>query len=166
VSTALELADRLSFRFYERYGLETEGYKIGKKYGDFFVMRDDTFDRFLPGTPVGEKGLILLTATLVCRRCRREIREFRDFAKTYPHLKSVLVNLASPQSKFYERVFGDMGGGDANAFRKTAAGVTPFIIVYSADEKGILKYREYISTGKAENTPSLVKNAPRLQAHF
>ena len=166
VSTALELADRLSFRFYERYGLETEGYKIGKKYGNFFVMRDDTFDRFLPGTPVGEKGLILLTATLVCRRCRREIREFRDFAKTYPHLKSVLVNLASPQSKFYERVFGDMGGGDANAFRKTAAGVTPFIIVYSADEKGILKYREYISTGKAENTPSLVKNAPRLQAHF
>jgi len=54
-------------------------------------------------------------------------------------VKSVLVNLASPQSKFYERVFGDMGGGDANNFRKTAAGVTPFIIVYSADENGILK---------------------------
>ena len=71
VSTALELADRLSFRFYERYGLETEGYKIGKKYGNFFVMRDDTFDLFLPDTPASEKGLILLTATLVCRRCRR-----------------------------------------------------------------------------------------------
>lgn len=166
VQKALEMSDRLSFRFYERYGLETEAYKIGRKYGNFFIMRDDNFDQFLPETPVKDKGLILISATLVCRRCRREIKEFRDFAKAHPNMKAVLVNLASPQSKFYERVFGDMGGGDANAFRKTAAGVTPFIIVYSADEKGILKYREYISTGKAENTPSLVKNAPRLQAHF
>ena len=163
---ALELADRLSFRFYERYGLETEGYKIGRKYENFFIMRDDNFEQFLPKAPVNEKGLVLLTATLVCRRCRREIKEFRDFAKANPRIKSVLVNLASPQSKFYERVFGDMGGGDANAFRKTAAGVTPFVIVYSADEKGVLKYREYISTGKAENTPSLMKSSPRLQAYF
>jgi hypothetical protein len=166
VQKALETADRLSFRFYERYGLETEAYKIGRKYGNFFIMRDDNFEQFLPESPGEEKGLILVTATLVCRRCRREIREFRDFAKAYPNMKSVLVNLASPQSKFYDRVFGDMGGGDANAFRKNAAGVTPFIIAYSADEDGILKYREYISTGKAENTPSLMKNAPRLEAHF
>jgi hypothetical protein len=166
VRNALELADRLSFRFYERYGLETEGYKIGRKYGNFFIMRDDNFERFLPATPIDEKALILLTATLVCRRCRREIKEFRAFARTDPDRKAVLVNLASPQSKFYERVFGDMGGGDANAFRKTAAGVTPFIIVYSADEKGVLKYREYISTGKAENTPSLLKSMPRLDGYF
>jgi hypothetical protein len=166
VKKALELGDRLSFRFYERYGLETEGHKIGRTYRNFFIMRDDNFEQFLPEAPVNERGLILLTATLVCRRCRREIKEFRDFAKANPHMKSVLVNLASPQSKFYERVFGDMGGGDANSFRKTAAGVTPFIIVYSADENGILKYREYISTGKAENTPSLIKNAPRLQGYF
>lgn len=166
VEKALEMADQLSFRFYERYGLETEAYKIGGKYGNFFIMRDDNFDQFLPETSVKDKGLILITATLACRRCRREIKEFRDFAKANPHMKSVLVNLASPQSKFYERVFGDMGGGDANSFRKTAAGVTPFIIVYRADENGILQYREYISTGKAENTPSLIKNAPRLQAYF
>jgi hypothetical protein len=156
----------LSFRFYERYGLETEGYKIGRKYGNFFIMRDDNFEQFLRETPVKEKGLILITATLACRRCRREIKEFRDFARAYPSMKAVLVNLASPQSKFYERVFGDMGGGDANNFRKTAAGVTPFIIVYSADESGILRYREYISTRKAENTPSLLKCMPRLQAYF
>jgi hypothetical protein len=163
---AFDLADQLSFRFYERYGLETEGYKIGKKYGNFFIMRDDNFEQFMPETPVKEKGLILITATLVCRRCRREIKEFRDFARANPNMKSVLVNLASPQSRFYVRVFGDMGGGDANAFRKTAAGVTPFIIVYRADENGVLKYREYISTGKAENTPSLLKSLPRLEGHF
>ncbi len=166
VRKALEMADQLSFRFYERYGLETEGYKIGRKYGNFFIMRDDNFEQFLPETPVKDKGLILITATLACRRCRREIKEFRDFAKAYPNVKSVLVNLASPQSKFYERVFGDMGGGDANNFRKTAAGVTPFIIVYSADENRILKYREYISTGKAENTPSLLKSMLRLEPYF
>ena len=166
VKKALETADQLSFRFYERYGLETEGYKIGRKYGNFFIMRDDNFEQFLPETPVKDNGLILITATLACRRCRREIKEFRDFARAYPSMKAVLVNLASPQSKFYERVFGDMGGGDANNFRKTAAGVTPFIIVYTADERGVLKYREYISTGKAENTPSLLKSMPRLQAYF
>jgi hypothetical protein len=166
VKKALEMANQLSFRFYERYGLETEAYKIGRKYGNFFILRDDNFHHFLPETPAKDTGLILITATLACRRCRREIKEFRDFARAYPSIKSVLVNLASPQSKFYERVFGDMGGGDANNFRKTAAGVTPFIIVYSADENGILKFREYISTGKAENTPSLVKSMPRLQAYF
>lgn len=166
VKQALDLADQLSFRFYERYGLETESYKIGRKYGNFFIMRDDNFEQFLPETPVKDKGLILITATLACRRCRREIKEFRDVARAYPSMKAVLVNLASPQSKFYERVFGDMGGGDATNFRKTAAGVTPFIIVYSADESGILKYGEYISTRKAENTPSLLKNMPRLQAFF
>src|SRR4030042_3502543 len=125
-------------------------------------MRDDYFEQFMPETTVKDKGLILITATLVCRRCRREIKEFRDFAKANPNMKTVLVNLASPQSKFYERVFGDMGGGDANNFRKTAAGVTPFIIVYSADDNRILRYREYISTRKAENTPSLLKSMPRL----
>ena len=166
VHNALELADRLSFRFYERYGLETEGYKIGRKYGNFSIVRDDNFEQFLPDTPSKDKGLLLITATLVCRRCRREIKEFRDFPKAYPNIKAVLVNLASPQSKFYERVFGDMGGGDANTFRKTAAGVTPFIIAYSADENGILKYREYVSTGKAENTPSLLKSMSRLEGYF
>jgi len=166
VKKALEMADQLSFRFYERYGLETEGYKIGRKYGNFFIIRDDNFEQFFPESPVKEKGLVLITATLACRRCRREIKEFRDFARVYPSMKAVLVNLASPQSKFYERVFGDMGGGDANNFRKTAAGVTPFIIVYTADERGVLKYREYISTGKAENTPSLLKSTPRLAEYL
>ncbi len=43
--------------------------------------------------------------------------EFRDLAKNYPNLKSALVNLSSPQFKFYEKVFGDMGGGDVDNFR-------------------------------------------------
>jgi len=163
---ALEMADTLSYRFYERFGLETECYKIGKKYGNFFILRDDNFDRFLPKTPVEEKGVVLLTATLVCRRCRRELDEFRDLAKFYPHVTAVLVNLNSPQFKFYERVFGDMGGGDPDNFRKTAAGVTPFIIIYTADKNGVLKFAEYRSTGKAENTPSIRECMPLFDRYF
>lgn len=163
---ALEAAENLCHRFYERFGLETECYKIGKKYGNFFIMREENFDAFLPDTPVEEKGLVLLSATLVCRRCRREMDEFRDLAKSNPHIKAVVVNLSSPQFKFYERVFGDMGGGDVDNFRKNAAGVTPFIIVYTADEKGVLQFKEYISTGKAENTPSIRKNLPKFKKYF
>ena len=163
---ALEAADRLSLRFYERFGLETECYKIGKKYGNFFIIRDGNFEKFLSPTPVEGKGLVLLTATLVCRRCRRELDEFRELAKDYPHITAVLVNLSSPQFKFYERVFGDMGGGDVDNFRKTAAGVTPFIIVYAADENSVLRFAEYVSTGKAENTPSIRESMHILDKYF
>jgi hypothetical protein len=129
-------------------------------------MREDNFERFLPSTPVEEKGLVLLTATLVCRRCRREIEEFKDLARNYPQIKCALVNLNSPQFKFYERVFGDMGGGDPDEFRKTAAGVTPFIIIYAPDENGVLQFAEYIATGKAENTPSIQDNRHVLDGYF
>lgn len=166
IEKALEVADNLSYRFYERFGLETECYKIGKKYGNFLIMREENFDQFLPETPANEKGLVLLTATLVCRRCRREMDEFRDLAKNNPGIKSALVNLSSPQFKFYEKVFGDMGGGDVDNFRKTAAGVTPFVIVYSADENGVLKFREYLSTGKSEKTLSIRENMEKITQYF
>jgi len=166
VQEALDAADRLSRRFYERFGLETECYKIGKKYGNFFIMRDENFKNFIPDTPVDDDGLVLLTATLVCRRCRRELNEFRDLAKHYPHVKSVLVNLSSPQFTFYDRVFADMGGGDPDEFRKNAAGVTPFIIIYAPNGDGVLTLAEYIATGKAENTPSVIKAMPTLDKYF
>jgi hypothetical protein len=76
-----------------------------------------------------------------------------------------LVNLNSPQFKFYERVFGDMAGGNPEEFRKTAAGVTPFIIIYTADENGVLKYREYISTGKADSPPPLLNSVEALKKY-
>ncbi|MFB0506101.1 MAG: hypothetical protein ACETWT_05170 [Thermodesulfobacteriota bacterium] len=163
---ALEAADNLSRCFYERFGLETECYKIGKKYGNFLIMRDDNFDHFLPTSPVKGNVLVLITATLVCRRCRREIEEFRDLAKLYSHVTFALVNLNSPQFEFYERVFGDMAGGDPHNFRKTAVGVTPFIIIYTTDENGILKFAEYRSTKKAENTPSVRECIPLFDKYF
>lgn len=163
---AIEAAQNAVRRFYERFGLETEAHKIGKKYGNFHIMREENFDSFLPTTPVDDKGLILLTATLVCRRCRREMEEFRDLAKNYPYVKSALVNLSSPQFKFYDRVFSDMGGGDPDEFRKNAAGVTPFIIAYSVDGDDVLKYKEYISTGKEELTPSLREQMPYLEKYL
>lgn len=166
IERAIETADNLSRYFYNRFGLETECYKIGKTYGNFFIMRDDNFDRFLPKTPVNNEGLVLLTATLVCRRCRRELEGFRDFARLYPDVTFVLVNLASPQSKFYERVFADMGGGDAKRFRDHAVGSTPFVIIYAPDKDGILQFVEYYGTEKAEAPPSVEKSIELFNKYF
>ena len=129
-------------------------------------MREDNFSRFLPDTPVQEKGLVMLTATLVCRRCRRELKDFRDLARSFPDISFALVNLNSPQFKFYERVFGDMSGGNVENFRKTATGVTPFFIIYTSGDRGILKYREYLSTGKAESPPSRESTFATLKRYF
>ena len=46
------------------------------------------------------------------------------------------------------------GGKGADEFRKTAAGVTPYIILYRSTERGELEYVTYYGTGKAENTPT------------
>jgi hypothetical protein len=59
-----------------------------------------------------------------------------------------------------------MAGGDPDNFRKTAVGVTPFIIIYTADENGILKFAEYRSTEKAENTPSVRECIPLFDKYF
>jgi len=166
IERAIETADTLSRCFYNRFGLETECYKIGKKYGNFFIMRDDNFDRFLPNTPVNNKGLVLLTATLVCRRCRRELEGFRDFVRLYPEITFVLVNLASPQSKFYERVFADMGGGDSKRFRDQAVGSTPFVIIYAPDKNGVLQFSEYYGTEKAEAPPSVEQSMALFNKYF
>ena len=166
IDAALDKACSLQEAFYQRFGLEVECSKIGKKYGNFYLMREDNFDEFLPDTAVEKKGLVMLTATLVCRRCRREIKDFRDMAKEFPNVPFALVNLSSPQFKFYERVFGDMSGGDVDNFRKTAAGVTPFVIIYKADDKGVLAYQEYLSTGKEAAPPASEVTTGALKKHF
>ena len=166
METAFEKAADLQKGFYERFGLEVECYNIGKKYGNFHIMREDNFDRFLSDTGDRNKGLVLLTATLVCRRCRRELEDFRDMARSFPDVTFALVNLNSPQFKFYERVFGDMSGGDVKNFRKTAVGVTPFVIIYRPDESGILKYSEYLSSEKAESPQSKESTFAVLKKYF
>lgn len=163
---AIESAKNLSRCFYERFGIETECYKISKRYRNFYIMRDDNFDQLLPPTPVKERGLVLFTATLVCRRCRREIERFRNFGRLYPDVTFALVNLTSPQSKFYERVFGDMGGGDYKYFRNHAVGATPFTIIYVPDEKGVLQFAEYYGTKKDEAPPSFDKTISLLNRYF
>ena len=166
IDTALDNAIELQKAFYQRFGLEVECANIGKKYGNFYLIREDNFDEFLPDTAAQNKGLVMLTATLVCRRCRREIKDFRDMAKSFPGVPFALVNLSSPQFKFYERVFGDMSGGDVDNFRKTAAGVTPFVIIYTADDKGVLAYQEYLSTGKEDAPPAIEVTMAALKKHF
>jgi hypothetical protein len=166
IGEAIRAAEKLSRCFYERFGLETECSKIGKKYKNFFIMRDDNFDQLLPASPVKSMGLVLFTATLVCRRCRREIEGFRDLAKSYPDLTFAVVNLASPQSKFYKRVFGDMGGGDPKGFRDGAKGATPFTIIYVPDDNRVLRFAEYYGTGKAEMPPSVKECVALFDKYF
>jgi hypothetical protein len=163
---AIDGAIELQRGFYERFGLEVECAKIGKIYPNFYIMRDDNFEYFVPDIPVQTNGLVMLTATLVCRRCRRKLMDFADMAKTFPNITFALVNLNSPQFKFYERVFGDMGGGDVENFRKTAAGVTPFVIIYEPDDKGVLRYATYLSTAKAENPPSKADAFAAIRQHL
>ena len=129
-------------------------------------MREDTFEKYFSNNSFQSKGLVMLTATLVCRRCRRELKDFRDMARSFPDVTFALVNLSSPQFKFYEKVFGDMGGGDVKNFRKTASGVTPFVIIYTLDNTGSLKYREYLSTGKADSPPAKETTFTTLRKYF
>jgi hypothetical protein len=163
---ALESAEYLSHRLYYRFGLEIECYKIGKKYGNLFIVRNDNFDDFLSGSPVTNKGLVFLTATFECRRCKRELEAFQMMAKSYPDITFALVNIATPQFKFYERVFGDMGGGDPDKFRYSAVGSTPFIIIYKPDQNGILQFAEYYGTEKQEAPPSFEECVYLIQKHF
>jgi len=165
IEKAIEVADELSRSFYRRFGLETESYKIGKKYGNFHIMRNDNFEDFFPEKSVKNKRLVMFTATLECRRCRRELEGFRDLARLYPDVTFALVNLVSPQFKFYERVFGDMGGGDPKGFRDNAMGSTPFTIIYIPDEKGVLKFVEYFGTEKAEAPPSFEESKALLDRY-
>ncbi len=153
--------------FYDRFGLETECFKIGRRYGNFHIVRNDNFDRFLgEGGLSAHRGLVLFTATLTCRRCRREIPSFRNLAREFPGIEFGLVNLASPQFKFYERVFADMGGGDANKFRHNAEGSTPFTIIYAPNSSGRLEFKEYFGTDKADAPPSEKKVQDILKRYF
>ncbi len=167
VEEALSLSDQMIAAYYDRFGLEVECWNIGRKFGNFFLLRDDNFDTFIAPTKVRDgKGLVMLTATLVCRRCRREIQSFYEMAKSYPKLNFALVQLNSPQFKFYERVFGDMGGGNPDEFRKNAAGVTPFIILYKPDASGALKFAEYYGTDKDAFTPEYKEAQALFRKHF
>lgn len=150
VDEAIETADVMVTRLYEAFGLEREALNIGREVGNFFILRDSNFDEFISGKRVaemGKKGLVFLTATLVCRRCRRELAAFFEWAKEHPELIFVLVNLNTPLEPFYNRVFFDMGGEN---FRNEAKGVTPFVVPYVPGEDGMKYGGDYIATGKDE----------------
>lgn len=152
ISNALDAAADLMKTFYSRIGIESEVFNISREYQNFNILRDESFDTVMENRNNFD-GVIFITATNVCRRCRREIPFFYDFVKAFSNINFVLVNLGSPQFKFYEKVFGDMGGGDAEVFRKTASGVTPFIIVYDAQNNSTPKYIKYFATKKHETLP-------------
>jgi len=59
-----------------------------------------------------------------------------------------------------------MSGGDVQNFRKNASGVTPFIIIYTPDDNGILTFREYLSTGKADSPPARAQSFAVFEKYF
>ncbi len=166
VDEALQFADQIATFFYDRFGLERECINNGRAFGNFGVLRDENFDEYINEPKPGKRGLVMLTATLVCRRCRREMKAFHELAKRFPDTQFCLVNLNSPLSKFYERVFGDMGGGNADEFRKNAAGVTPFTIIYAPNGEGKLAYKEYYGTEKAEACPEFEHQVMLVEKHL
>jgi hypothetical protein len=153
IENAFKTAEIISQTIYKRFGLEIEIFNLGRKYGNFFLARNETFDQFLPHIDRRWKGMVFLTATLECRRCRREMELFRDMARDFPEIRFALVNMNAPHAHFHERVFGDMAGGDPDRFVLSAKGVTPFTIVYSPDDSGRMCFREYLATGKDEKPP-------------
>lgn len=150
---AFDVACRMCRVFYERFGLESEVFNLGRMYGNFTVCRNENYEEFIEEA-AKKKGMVFLTATLVCRRCRREVEGFALMARTYPDVQFALVNMNAPHTKFHEHVYADMAGGDPDQFVLKAKGVTPFTIIYTPDGKGGLAYQEYFATGKTEVPPS------------
>jgi hypothetical protein len=150
---ALKTAENMAQTIYKRLGLETEITKLGHSFGNFFLTRNENFDEFVQPSERW-RGTVFLTATLECRRCRREMPLFYEMARRFPEVRFGLVNMNAPHSKFHERVFGDMAGGDPDRFVLTAEGATPFTIVYTPDQTGHMIYQDYVATGKTEKPPA------------
>ncbi len=163
---ALELADALASAYYQRYGLEAEVFNLGRRYGNFSLLRNENFPQFLSDRPSPWPGLVIFTATLACRRCRRELAGFNELAASFPGFRFAVVNLNAPHARFHERVFGDLAGGDPDDFRKNATGATPFAIVYRPDAQGVLRFAEYLGTPKDAPPPALAAIRAMLLNHF
>lgn len=162
---ALVKAENIAQTIYKRLGLEMEIASLARQYGNFFLVRNENFEDFLACD--GEcPGVVFLTATLECRRCRRELPLFKQMAARYPAVKFGLVNMNAPHANFHERVFGDMAGGDANRFVQTADGATPFTIVYTPDHSGGVVYRGHIATPKDQRPPSFRDVLALLDRHL
>lgn len=164
---AFDLAVKMAKVMYERFGIESEVFNIGRQYGNFSLARQEDFEQFLDSVKNSDKdGLVFFTATLVCRRCRREVLEFAELAHKYPNVQFALVNLNAPHSKFHDRVYGDIAGGDADKFVSVAQGVTPFTVIYTPNDSSELEYREYFATGKTKPVPTIEYACSILDKYF
>ncbi|MCB2191051.1 MAG: hypothetical protein KQI62_05765 [Deltaproteobacteria bacterium] len=162
---ALSQAENIAQTIYKRLGLELEIASLARQYGNFHLVRNENFDSFMEAGE-GCPGVVFLTATLECRRCRRELPLFKQMAARYPAVKFGLVNMNAPHANFHERVFGDMAGGDANRFVQTADGATPFTIVYTPEQGGGMAYRGHIATPKDQRPPSSQDVLALLDRHL
>ncbi|MCB2191052.1 MAG: hypothetical protein KQI62_05770 [Deltaproteobacteria bacterium] len=155
VEQALALAEDMARIIYKRFGMEIEIYKIGRSFPNMFLLRNEQFDQMVRGLGPDDRGLVFMTYTLECRRCRRELAGFTRLARQFPQVKFAMINMNAPHVKFQKRVFGDAVGGDPNQFARSTTATTPFSFIYKWETDRGLSYQGYVATAKDEPPPSL-----------
>jgi hypothetical protein len=163
VDEALALSDQLSKAYLQRFGLEVEYFNMGRKFSNVHILREDNFNALFSS----DKPLLIITSTLVCRRCRREIPEVYALAGRYPQVNFALAQLTSPIQSFKKKVFaGDIGKGSMEGFKEHAKGATPFTIAYRPDNAGQLTYVDYLSSEAHEAIPAPAETEAFLKRAF
>jgi hypothetical protein len=163
VDQALALSDQLSKAYLQRFGLEAEYFNMGRKLPNVHILREDNFNALFSS----DKPLLIITSTLVCRRCRREIPGVYALAGRYPQVNFALAQLTSPIQSFKKRVFaGDIGRGSMEGFKAHAKGATPFTIAYRPGNGSQLTYAGYLSSEAHEAIPPLAETEAFLKRAF
>lgn len=155
VEQALALAEDMARIIYKRLGMEIEIYKIGRSFPNMFLLRNEQFEQMVRGLGPDDRGLVFMTYTLECRRCRRELAGFTRLARAFPQVRFAMINMNAPHVKFQKMVFGDAVGGDPNQFARSTTATTPFSFIYKWEAGPGLSYRGYVATAKDEPPPSL-----------
>jgi hypothetical protein len=163
VETALSLSDKLTAAYLERFGLEAEYFNMGRKFPNVHILREENFNSLFSAN----KPLIIITSTLVCRRCRREIPEVYTLAGRYPQVNFALAQLTSPIQSFKKRAFADdIGKGSMQGFKENARGITPYTIAYKPDNTGHLLFIDYLSSKAHEAIPTLEETEVFIKRAF
>ncbi len=165
IEQAFETAVDLARVFYKRFGMETEIFNISRRWPNMFLLRNEQFDDLLSARGPDDRGLVFMTYTLECRRCRRELAGFTRLAAAFPKVKFAMINMNAPHVKFQRKVFGDATGGKPNDFAKSTTATTPFSFVYKWRSTGGLTYKGFVGTAKDEPPPSLEQLKIRIEEY-
>lgn len=155
IDQALEVAADLARVFYKRFGMETEIFNINHAQPNLFLLRNEQFDEVVDSMGGDDQGLVFMTYTLECRRCRRELASLSHLAASFPQVKFAMINMNAPHVKFLKKVFGDAAGGNHNDFAQSTSSTTPFSFVYKWRAAEGLTYQGFVATSSEQPPPSL-----------